>query len=366
MRGPPLLRKKSDSSLGHRPCVTMMIIFSTFKFFIMQNYEYIYGIDVSKDHLDIIPMQNGEKGSYRQITNRSVPIKKWTEHLLSLGKDRVLCILEPTGAYSSHLLHHLSQRGIAVKLVNPLQSDGFSKAQGIISKTDYQAAHTLALMGFSLKDLPLYESPSQAMQQRKQLLSGLEALRKQSRMLKNQLHAYAHQVIYAPQVVASLEATLHTVETQIELLEEQLEELSDEDHEEQLKLIQSVKGIGPKTAQLLLACTGGLEHFDKAKQLAKFIGLVPASHYSGSSVRKTGRITKRGSRALRASLYMATRSAKRYNLACKALYDRLRAAGKPHRQANVAVMHKLLKQAFGVVKSGVSFDNQHYLKFIVH
>ncbi len=61
---------------------------------------------------------------------------------------------------------------------------------------------------------------------------------------------------------------------------------------------------------------------------------------------------------------MAARSAKKYNLACKDLYDRLRQVGKPHKQAMVAVMNKLVKQAFGVVNSGVSFDNEYYLAAI--
>jgi len=54
---------------------------------------------------------------------------------------------------------------------------------------------------------------------------------------------------------------------------------------------------------------------------------------------------------------MCTRSAIRYNLACKALYERLRAKGKPYKVALVAVMHKLVKQLFACVKKQVAFDN---------
>jgi hypothetical protein len=39
------------------------------------------------------------------------------------------------------------------------------------------------------------------------------------------------------------------------------------------------------------------------------------------------------------------------NTTCKALYDRLRANGKTGKQALVAVMNKLLKQVFAVVKN---------------
>ena len=48
---------------------------------------------------------------------------------------------------------------------------------------------------------------------------------------------------------------------------------------------------------------------------------------------------------------MAARSAIRYNHACKELYERLRAKGKPYKKAIVAVMNKLVKQVFGVVNA---------------
>lgn len=122
-------------------------------------------------------------------------------------------------------------------------------------------------------------------------------------------------------------------------------------------------GIGQKTATLLLTATGGLQNFQRPRQLSKFLGLVPSSHDSGSSIKIRGRMTKRGNSMLRASLYMAARSAKRFNLACKELYERLRAKGKPHKKAMVAIMNKLIKQVFGVVASKKDFDNDFYLNF---
>ena len=127
-----------------------------------------------------------------------------------------------------------------------------------------------------------------------------------------------------------------------------------------MRLLTILLQIQPNSKRC--ASTGGIQHFEHARQLSKFIGVVPYSHKSGSSVRKKGRITKRGNRDLRAALFMGARSATQYNAACKDLYLRLREAGKPYKQAMVAVMNKLIKQIFGVVNSGVSFDNQFYLK----
>jgi hypothetical protein len=44
------------------------------------------------------------------------------------------------------------------------------------------------------------------------------------------------------------------------------------------------------------------------------------------------------------------------NVACKALYERLRANGKTGKQALIAVCNKLLKQVFAVVKNNTLYQ----------
>jgi len=325
----------------------------------MRKYSIIFGIDVSKDILDIYEINSTSENELFQIKNKTSDITKW---LKTMNSKDTLCVLEPTGCYSQRLLNYLNKYKIATALVPPGQSCGFTNALGIISKNDSQAAKTLALMGQRL-DLTLYKHPSTDMQNRKQLLMAKNALMKQKQMLKNQLHAFEHQIVFAPVAVDALKQTLSTVTEQIEVLEEQLNDLDDDEYEHQLKLIRTVVGIGPKTAQALLVATGGIQNFNHARQLSKFLGLVPSSQSSGSSVFKKGRMTKKGNGLVRACLYMAARSARRHNNSCKELYERLRSSGKSHKVASVAVMHKLVKQVFGVVHSGNIFDNQFYLKF---
>jgi len=312
----------------------------------MSTYSSVYGIDVSMADLDVVNL-NEEKMTIKKVKNNDNPIKKWIKNLPC---KNVLCVLEPTGCYSDRILYYLNKNNIAVAVVSPNQSHGFFQAQGIVSKNDKQAAHSLALMGQRL-DLPLHKAKSDDMLKRKQLLMGINALKKQRQAIRNQLHALNHQIIFVPKVVEAFKETLAIVEKQLTELEEELNDISDEEHSKQFQLITS-------------NATNGIHNFQHAGQVAKLAGVVPSSHQSGSSVRKQGRITKKGNNELRACLYMAARSAKRYNLACKALYERLRFKGKPHKKAMVAVMNKLVKQVFGVVHSGVSFDNQFYLKTI--
>ena len=59
---------------------------------------------------------------------------------------------------------------------------------------------------------------------------------------------------------------------------------------------------------------------------------------------------------------MCALNAKETNPACKALFDRLVARGKNKKLAVIAVCNKLLKQVFGVVKSGEMFDRNYLQK----
>ena len=63
-------------------------------------------------------------------------------------------------------------------------------------------------------------------------------------------------------------------------------------------------------------------------------------------------MTVRGRARLRRVLYMAVLSTVRVEGPFRAAYQRLRAAGKPHKVAAVAIMRKLVVTANAMVKSG--------------
>ena len=63
-----------------------------------------------------------------------------------------------------------------------------------------------------------------------------------------------------------------------------------------------------------------------------------------------------GGGLIRGKLFMCSFSAKKTNVACAALFDRLVAKGKNKKLALIAVCNKLLKQAFAIIKSGVPYQ----------
>jgi transposase len=327
----------------------------------MSTFTQFCGIDVSKSTLDYCLSQPQKPQIFEQgqIPNELEPIAGM---FLDARFDHTLFVLEHTGNYSSKVLYQLTRLNRSVSVVSPLKSRDYMAAQGITNKNDKQAAHSLALMGQHM-ELRLYKAPAADMQQRKQRLSTLRALEKQQRMLKNQLHALEQLPLKAQDAQTALETVLEAVEAQIKPLKESLCEASkNPDFDKNKAFATSVVGIGNKTAEAILLVTNGLEEFDNYDKVSKFLGLIPLTHRSGTSVRKNRGIAKYGSGEVRGLLYMCTNSAIRYNQPCKDLYQRLRKNGKPHKLAAVAVMHKLVKQVFACVKTETLFDNQYHLK----
>ncbi len=82
-------------------------------------------------------------------------------------------------------------------------------------------------------------------------------------------------------------------------VERRLEAIAEQD--ERIQRVQTIPGVGRKTAEVLVTALDDVHRFDNARQVSAYIGLVPRQYQSGETDR-FGRITKRGSRLLRAKL----------------------------------------------------------------
>jgi transposase len=71
--------------------------------------------------------------------------------------------------------------------------------------------------------------------------------------------------------------------------------------------LQQVPGVGPVTATALVATVGNARNFKNGRQMAAWLGLVPAQHSSGGKPTLLG-ISKRGDKYLRTMLIHGARS----------------------------------------------------------
>jgi len=225
-----------------------------------------------------------------------------------------------------------------------------------ISKTDRSDATLLARYGQVFQP-PVSRLAEESLHQLRQQHKHLNNLRISQQAVANQLHALSFDPRASQKVKASLLVLQQSYLTQIALFEDELDQMSQQELQTISERMQRVKGIGPSSAQALCTVTNGLAGFESAKAVAKFVGIAPTQVQSGSSVRRRGRMARTGLGYVRGLLYMAARSARKYNLSCKALYDRLQAKGKCHKVAMVGVMNKLIHQVFAVVKQDVKFVN---------
>jgi transposase len=319
----------------------------------MNKDKEIYGIDISKDVFDVF---HPIKGHY-QLTNDA---KGFTRLLRQLPVNAHV-VMEATGYYHYRLAQYLSNNGLRVSVVNPLSVKRFIQMRLAKVKTDKSDAMAICDYGI-FNDPPLYNAQSDTQAECLQILRLLESYIKKSTATKNKLRG--EKVLGSPSkvVVRSLNRDLKHLKREIKLLEERLLDLVKEDQQEQLSLLQTIPGVGPKTALFLILITDNFSKFETASQLCSYVGITPTIRRSGSSVRGRSRISKVGNRKLRSLMFLAAFSAHKHNKGCKALFDRLVAKGKSKKLALIAVANKLLKQAFAVAKSGLAYDENHVSK----
>lgn len=309
-----------------------------------------FGIDISHLVFDV----TDSDGNYYQFKNKACGFKKF-EKLLDLDSH---CVMEATGYYHYQLAYHLLELGIKVSVENPLSVKRYIQMKLSKIKTDKSDSKLICEYGQNT-ELKLWQGNTKVEMECLQIVRALATYTKQSTMLKNKLHGEAVLGEPSKSVVRSLKRNLKQVKQEAKKLEERLLMLVKQVHQEMLTCLQSIPGIGPKTAMMLVVLTGGFERFSSASQLCSYAGLTPVIRQSGSSLNTRARISKIGNQKLRNLLFMCSFNACKCNKACRDLYERLVAKGKSKKLALIAVCNKLLKQVFAITKSGLIYDDNY-------
>jgi transposase len=117
-----------------------------------------------------------------------------------------------------------------------------------------------------------------------------------------------------------------------------------------VKLLETVPGLGPRTAETVAAYLHDAGRFKTAKQVSAYSGMVPRQHQSGELDRR-GRITKRGSALLRKMLVECAWCMLRYNAWARGIYLRLTGGGQRRKkQAIVALARKILVRCWAMLR----------------
>lgn len=314
----------------------------------------VVGIDVSKLSIDI--NYKDEQGQIQRanLSNDEVGFEK----LISQVNQGYYFVMEATGAYHYQLACFLYAHSQQVSVINPLVAKRFCQMRFQRNKTDESDALSLREYG-ETQPLENWKPCSHNDIKIKHLYGNMKRLIGNQTALSNQLHAYDVTGELASDVRAMMETELQSLKDRIEQLENELTHLIQQSYPQAYDGIRTIPGIGPKSAVLLLVVCKGFKNFQNAKQVIAYLGTSPRTYQSGTSVNGKAKICKLGMSKVRATLYVAARSAIRYNQMCQLLYQRLTANGKPHKVAMIAVVNKLIKQVFAIVKSGITYQTDH-------
>lgn len=310
----------------------------------------ILGIDVSKATLHLALLKGNGRSQKKQVTNDASGFAQMTDWLSGQKVESVSACLEATSTYGQAVARYLHDQGHRVSVVNPARISGFAQSELRRTKTDSADSVTIARFCQAMKPKTwIPPRPETAeLQQMTRRLEDLQQIRGQEKT----------------RLETTIESLHEEIKAHIEFIDNQMDQLKQkiaahiEQHESlnhALRLVISIKGISVLSGSQILAEIGDWTVFSSARQLAAYAGLTPQAKESGTSVQGRTRLCKIGNEHLRRALYFPALTSIR---CCKELQPwiaGLRSRGKNKMQVIGAVMHKLIRVIYGVLKSGQAF-----------
>jgi len=317
------------------------------------------GVDIAKATFDVaLSEANGGIVAVARFDNTEAGFKALHKWLVKRKVWHVHVCMEATGRYGEGLAHYLHAKGYPVSVVNPQRIHAYGQSKLQRNKTDAQDARLIA--DFCRTQQPDLWTPPAPEQHELQLLTRrLETLKH----LRQQELNRAGAGELTPDVDASIATVLAVCDAEIARLERKLKDLiaAHPDLKHKVDLLDSIPGVGQVTACILLAEIPDLDTFTSASQLAAYAGLSPSLHSSGTSVERKPRLSKQGNAHIRSALYMPAMSLLRANSPLRQFADRLQLKGKTKMAIMGALMHKIIRYAYAVLKHDMPFDRNYDL-----
>jgi transposase len=138
---------------------------------------------------------------------------------------------------------------------------------------------------------------------------------------------------------------------QIDLLDHAVKEAADKN--ERARLLMSQPGVGPITSMAFVLTMGDVSRFQRGKQVASYLGLIPREYSSGGKQR-LGSISKQGNRFMRMLLVEAAQIAVRCDPQMRNEYLH-RCRSKAKGVAKVAAARKLAIRLYWMLRTNTGY-----------
>jgi transposase len=316
------------------------------------------GIDVSKATLEVCLLRDSaSRHRYRRtFSNSAAGLKALLNWLYSHHPQPVDALMESTGSYGELAAHLLHEAGHRVSVLSARRIQLYAQSQCRHNKTDQVDAEIIARFGFAGApgELPQWLPAPEPQAQLRELLRRGDELGAMLQAERNRLETASQKC-----------ATLQSLRSHIRWLEKELARLE----AATAKLIkaspnlaadclrlEAIPGIGAKTARTLVAELP--RHLKDSHTAAAWAGVAPRISQSGT-IKKPSRIAPGGNRYLRKALYFPSLVAIKYNPRLKTFAERLAQRGLSKMAVICAVLHKLLRTAFAILKNQSAYDPTH-------
>lgn len=317
------------------------------------------GIDAHKKKCIATLKQNNSKTILEQITfeNRTKGFEELINHIRSYNEPAT-AVVESTANYWIRLHDTLEDNDVDCLLANPLQLKAIAKAR---LKDDKIDSNMLAdLLRADL--IPESFVPHKEERNLRHLVRTRIDLVYSRSSIKNKIHAILAKYEYdspttdvfsakAREWLAKLELswidrmaadayinTLDVYDSQINIFTTKIASLSKESND--VRLLMTIPGVDYLTALTIMSEIVHIKRFSTPWKLVSYSGLAPSRRDSGDT-KRSGRITKQGSRWIRYAVVEAANTTMRCDGRLGNFYERIAARRGPQK-AKVAVAKEML------------------------
>jgi len=326
--------------------------------------KQVLGVDVAQKELVVSLVQRTESqenlliasGVFDNDLRGFSSIITWLKRKSSTGLP-VEFVMEATGVYHEKFAYFLDQNDLRVCIVQPSKISNYARSLETKTVTDKTSSQAIAYFGLDRK-LTLWKRPAGGYKNLRQLTRERDQLIQERTVIKNQIHAEHAEAEPSVDFITRAEKRISLINDQENEIRSQIKTLITNDKQmfDKAVIIQTIPGIGPLTAAIVLAETNGFDLIRNRKQLTSYAGLDVREKQSGTSIKGKASISKRGNKNLRKAFHLPALTAVRSDEAFKQLFNRLTSRHGVKMKALVAIQRKLLELTFTLVKNKQAYQ----------
>jgi transposase len=315
-------------------------------------FKVFIGIDVSKLTLDVYLVQGGKHAVFSNNKKGFTEMIEWIMELSGeVLHSEIVIAFEHTGIYSDNLMMFLDEHNIPFTVMSGLE---IKRSMGIRrGKSDKTDAKLIAEYLYEKREkIKLFQMPSRTIIALKKLASYRERLVQERSGFKTRINEFKETF---PETelefyTESHKEVIDCFDRQIKQIDSEIRKLikKEEKLHQQYELINTIKGVGPQTAILMIILTKGFSSFENWRKFASFSGTAPFPNESGLYRGKT-KTSNLANKRIKSLLTMCAETSIQHNPEMRLYYQKRVAEGKNKMSTINIIRNKIIARIFAVV-----------------